>query len=234
MKLRTHRSATLAVVAGLALALGGCSTAGSDPTASPSESVALTPTAKEAVELNQPEQLRALLDAGADVNEDTGAGLTLLHVAAIRGNAEVAQVLIDAGADLDTRGGTSGKTPLMSAAESDQPELVQLLLDAGADVMLPDLTGIGTGAIHYAARGNSVASLQIFLDYGLSVDQTEPAFSTPLIYAAYNGAADAVIFLVELGADLDAVDRAGQNPLQNAEKAGYEEIADYLRNAMSE
>ncbi|MYA12637.1 MAG: ankyrin repeat domain-containing protein, partial [Gemmatimonadetes bacterium] len=47
------------------------------------------------------EAVRALIAEGADVNAPRGDGMTGLHWAALNGNAEIARMLIDAGADLE-------------------------------------------------------------------------------------------------------------------------------------
>lgn len=56
-------------------------------------------------------------------------GDTCLHVAAMRGNLRVVQLLIKAGIDVNTRG-DMGYTPLQYAATS---EVVDFLLKSGAD-----------------------------------------------------------------------------------------------------
>src|SRR3954454_10258412 len=66
---------------------------------------------------NGPQMARRLLDAGADPNaltEGKGAPETPLHWAASTDDLDVAEVLIDAGADLETPGGSIGM-PLANA-----------------------------------------------------------------------------------------------------------------------
>jgi ankyrin repeat protein len=71
---------------------------------------------------------RLLLDRGAD--PDTGA----LHAAAGRGHAELVELLLAAGADVDRRDPDSGRTALHAAVQGGAPEVVQALLTGGADV----------------------------------------------------------------------------------------------------
>ena len=57
---------------------------------------------------------------------------------------QVAQLLIEAGADVDARGrDATGETPLHWAASSDDADVARVLVDAGADVDAPD-GSIGT------------------------------------------------------------------------------------------
>ncbi|MBN9619039.1 MAG: ankyrin repeat domain-containing protein, partial [Actinobacteria bacterium] len=80
---------------------------------------------------------RALLAAGAPVNGRRRDKETPLITAASYGDAEVARVLIEAGADLDTTsapdaGGVPGGSALLHAAVFGMTEIVDLLVAAGA------------------------------------------------------------------------------------------------------
>jgi ankyrin repeat protein len=72
-----------------------------------------------------------------DVNVRTTDGATPLHFAAVSGFVEVAELLIDAGADVNAvkvdEGGVES-TALRVAVFNDKPEVVELLLKAGAEV----------------------------------------------------------------------------------------------------
>jgi hypothetical protein len=76
-----------------------------------------------------------LLEAGADPNDDTGGSCpeTPLHWAASTDDVEVAVVLIDAGADLETPGGSIG-TPLDNAIGYGCWHVARLLAERGARV----------------------------------------------------------------------------------------------------
>ena len=56
---------------------------------------------------------------------------TPLHMAARRGNVEIAEALLDCGADIDVRD-SKGDTPLQRALNCRKPELASLLLARGA------------------------------------------------------------------------------------------------------
>ena len=72
------------------------------------------------------------LAAGADVNAKAGGGYTPLHVNTIQ--LEVAELLIDKGADVNTKSDDNGDTPLHVSVNNGQSELVELLIAKGADV----------------------------------------------------------------------------------------------------
>jgi truncated hemoglobin YjbI len=75
--------------------------------------------------------VHALARAGAEVNAHDGAtGSTALHMAARRGNAVVAQALIDCGANVSARD-TRGDTPLQRALNCRKPHVAELLRSYG-------------------------------------------------------------------------------------------------------
>ena len=100
--------------------------------------------------------VRALLESGMDVNRIGRVcdGYTALHVAAYKGHRAVVKVLIDAGADVNTRD-TSNRlhfgTPLFLAATHGHASVVHQLIKAGANVHLSTSTGLTPLAI---ARNN--------------------------------------------------------------------------------
>jgi len=82
--------------------------------------------------------VEVLLEAGAGVNESDERGWTALAKSTYnfeqkRGFADVAQALIDAGANIEAPI-TYGVRPLMLAAGYGETEVVEVLLESGADV----------------------------------------------------------------------------------------------------
>jgi ankyrin repeat protein len=76
--------------------------------------------------------VHALVRAGARVNEPSGAKqCTALHMAARRGNMEVAKALVDCGADVNARD-KSGDTPLQRAKNCRKTGVASLLVSRGA------------------------------------------------------------------------------------------------------
>jgi hypothetical protein len=69
-----------------------------------------------------------------------------LLVAALMGHKETAKVLLDHGAEVDSRA-EDGRTPLMLAADKGDNDLVTLLLKAGADPTLTDKSGATAGSL---------------------------------------------------------------------------------------
>jgi ankyrin repeat protein len=78
--------------------------------------------------------VRQHLAAGTDVNgKDPSGGSTPLLVAALFGQTEAARLLLEKGANVNSKN-NEGATPLLVAAFFCHPETVKLLLEKGADV----------------------------------------------------------------------------------------------------
>jgi hypothetical protein len=76
----------------------------------------------------------ALVQAGGAVDAHAGVKkCTALHMAARRGSEEVAQALLDCGANIEVRDSV-GETPLRRAVNCDKIRVASLLLAKGADV----------------------------------------------------------------------------------------------------
>eukprot|EP00696_Hemimastix_kukwesjijk_P001875 gnl/Hemi2/12278_TR4200_c0_g1_i1.p1 gnl/Hemi2/12278_TR4200_c0_g1~~gnl/Hemi2/12278_TR4200_c0_g1_i1.p1 ORF type:complete len:391 (+),score=108.20 gnl/Hemi2/12278_TR4200_c0_g1_i1:169-1341(+) len=96
-----------------------------------------------------------LLRRGASAELRSFADLTPLMVAASSGCHEVAQILIDRGADMDARDSQDSRAPLHMAAEAGSLPTVGLLLSRGADPNATDSKDLT--ALDYAAASCSLA-----------------------------------------------------------------------------
>jgi ankyrin repeat protein len=85
-----------------------------------------------AVRAGSAEIVESLLDAGADVNQDTRWWYTPLTLACNIGDINMARLLLDKGADAN-KARRNHATPLMKAAFYGREPLVDLLLEKGAD-----------------------------------------------------------------------------------------------------
>jgi ankyrin repeat protein len=163
---------------------------------------------------------RALLDAGAPVDGDPRDPETPLMTAASYGDAEVARVLVEAGADLDARasataGGVPGGTALRHAAVFGMTDVVDVLVAAGATDLVQaaaagDLSDHPTdeapdhdrvAALRIAAEHGRLDVIDRLLAAGTPVDGVDRDGSTALHEAAWSGRADSVRRLLAHGAD---------------------------------
>ncbi|OPB41144.1 hypothetical protein A0O28_0108410 [Trichoderma guizhouense] len=119
--------------------------------------------------------------------------------------------LLDCGADPNIRGGEYA-TALQAACSTDPlgriefpMKVVRLLIEHGADVNVQG--GHWGSALHAAAASNldeKVEMMKLLLDHGAKVDQRSNDGETPLHVACREGTLEAVRFLVDRGADVNA------------------------------
>jgi ankyrin repeat protein len=161
----------------------------------------------------------SLLAAGANVDGEPAIhngrnvwGYTPLYVAAREGHAEVARLLVDAGADR-TRADHAGFQPLHAAAAFGRVDAVKVLLDAGVPV--DARAERGDTAARLAAARRQDQTLALLLSRGADPDAADQRGDTPLHEAVRNGTAGAVRTLLDRGAHLRA-NRYGRTPLDEA------------------
>jgi uncharacterized protein len=178
--------------------------------------------------------VRRLLAAGADPNLALVAGETPLMVASRSGKPAVAEQLVAKGANVNARG-TRRQTALMWAASQKHPDVVKLLLAHGADVSLRSATWsqvmavpphgylpynreIPAGdetALLFAARVGDLESARLLVAAGANVDDSDAWGVSAVTLAAHSGFGALVDFLLEKGADPNAM-RAGFAPIHEA------------------
>ena len=109
------------------------------------------------------EQVQTCLDNETDINaQDETYGATPLHFLAVSSkNSEIIKILIQAGANVDTRT-IHGWTPLYLAAWNNKnPEIIKTLIQAGANVDMR--TTEGYTPLHQAAESNKNSDIIIAL-----------------------------------------------------------------------
>ena len=157
-----------------------------------------------------------LLEAGAEAETEDESGRTPLHLAALKGQTEMVQLLMLKGADKDALTADTRKfPPLFLAIESNNVATARALLDGGVDVRASHGTCKGT-PVHYAALRGDVEMLRAMLDYGPEVNAVDALGYTALHVAANSAAIDV---LMEAGASIEARDKYDSTPLHGAAEA---------------
>jgi uncharacterized protein len=197
-----------------------------------------------AAHTNEDEIARLLIAAGADANAANRYGVTPLTLAATNGNAALAEALLEAGADPNVTVG-EGETILMTAARAGNVAIIKALAAKGADVTAVEEWQEQT-ALVFAATEDHADAVKVLVELGADVDARSkrlefPEFVfqtagmiyavqpvgdwTPLMYAARDGAIDAVRALADSGADLDLTDPVGTTALTLAILNGHFDAA---------
>ena len=155
-------------------------------------------------------------------------------MAIVKDRAELSQALVGAafvcdfvrvrellhrGADVNARD-ENQRTPLISAVLGGSVGLVGLLLESGADVNARDSEG--WTALHFAAQEHETEIARILIARGADVNAQDDDGASVLWRAVFSarGRTEIVRHLVESGAKEDLPNRAGETPLQLAERLG--------------
>jgi len=124
----------------------------------------------EAIEERNFDDVKAFLEADPSNRDATdGLGNQPIHIAAYTGQAAVAKLLLDLGADVNARGDFD-KTPLHYAALEEELAIAELLIKHGAD--LAPVDAHGNTPLFYAVQGqlDLTKVAQILLNHGVPID----------------------------------------------------------------
>jgi ankyrin repeat protein len=159
-----------------------------------------SPVADAAMRLDKA-AVKALLQKGADVNAARADGMTALHWAAERGDAELAELLLYAGANTKSFTRIGQYTPLHLASRGGHLAVAEKLINAGADVSV-ETSNSGVQPLHLAASSGNAALVNLLLDKGANVNAYEESSGqTALIFAAAQNRVDVINALLKRGAD---------------------------------
>uniref|UniRef100_A0A8L0DJI9 Transient receptor potential cation channel, subfamily A, member 1b n=1 Tax=Oncorhynchus mykiss TaxID=8022 RepID=A0A8L0DJI9_ONCMY len=167
-----------------------------------------------AVERNQPDSCRALLELGAEPNVLNKALMSPLHLAVSHTHNHLL-LLSHYKTESNLEGGL-GNTPVMLACSINNTEALSILLSHGA--RLSSQNKLGQYAIHAAAFAGSKKAMDVILkageEMGHSIEEhinfLDKSYSSPLHLAVRGGNMDIIEFCIHKGAKIDQqqVDRS--------------------------
>lgn len=150
--------------------------------------------------------VRTLIQQKADLNAAQPDGMTALHWAAMNDDAMIAQLLIDAKADLNPTTRLGGYTALHLAAKNGHASVAETLIRGGADIDRTSATG--TTALMMAAGAGSTRIVDALIAKGVNVNATETAHGqTALMFAAASDRADVIRSLMKHGANAEVISK---------------------------
>ncbi len=163
-----------------------------------SSTVAFAGPLHEATREGDLEQVRTLIDAGADLDAQGDNGETPLNTAILEGHVLVASLLIDRGAGIQARN-KGGFTPLHATAYVNAVEIAERLLRKGADVNDQQNKAGGT-ALSVASEEGHAGVAKVFIAHGADLEAGERNGYTPLTRALWRGHEEVVSLLLGSGA----------------------------------
>ncbi|WP_437366153.1 ankyrin repeat domain-containing protein [Olivibacter jilunii] len=184
------------------------------------------------VEKNDIQGVSKALQNGADVNTRDKSKRSLLLIATINHQTELAKLLVTHGADVNLQADNQD-SPFLYAGASGQTELVQLFLNHGARFDIFNRYQ-GTVLIPACERGH-IETVQLLANTkGFPIDHVNRLGWTALMEAVLLGDGSEkyqriVQILKEAGVKLDIPDHQGVTPLQHAQTKGFREIVKILQ-----
>jgi len=177
----------------------------------PEKTVRPSTTLASAVEFEEIETVKALLEGGADANAVNENGESVLLRAVWNEYLEVARLLIDHGADVNKPSGEYRNTPVMLAIARGNLPLFELLLQHKVDLKLRN--GEGASPLISAASFDQPIFVQKLLALGEDIQTRDNRGVGLLSYAAAVNDPQLIEFLLSKGAKIQDVDSSGNTPL---------------------
>jgi ankyrin repeat protein len=167
---------------------------------------------------NGPEIIKALVQAGADVNApfEGAHAETPLHFAASNNDVPALDALLEAGAELEAKGSViDGGTALSDAVAFGQWDTAKRLVQRSSKMLL----------WHATALGEMDAVMRLVEQEGAASRQE---LTQALWLACHGGQREAAEYVHRRGAELDWIGYDGLTALEAARRSGADELADWL------
>ncbi|XP_059162586.1 ankyrin repeat domain-containing protein 17-like [Physella acuta] len=166
-----------------------------------------TPLMVASKKLDKKEVMRALLQAGADINKRNNNGDSALHFATNGESIESAKVLLEFKADINLKN-YIGQTPLFSSLPRSYMQMIEFMLENNANVNDADTKG-NTPLLFVCSSkfNNRVKVVRLLIKAGASVNCQNSEGYTPLMLVAKQQEIQTMKVLCEAGAEVNLVNK---------------------------
>ncbi|USN50942.1 MAG: ankyrin repeat domain-containing protein [Myxococcales bacterium] len=183
--------------------------------------------------IHNKEAVIALIEGGANLNVKDAYGFTPLHLAASAGQIEVIEALIKSGAEVDEQD-DQGNTALHLAIVRKEKDAVIALLEGGANPNIKENSNSFT-PLHLAASAGQIEVIEALIKSRAEVDEQDDQGNTALHLAIVRKEKDAVIALLEGGANPNIKENSNSfTPLHLAANTGQIEVIEALIKSEAE
>ena len=152
----------------------------------------------KAIQYEQSDIVKLLLDYGADPNSSDKFGVTALMYACQKGQENNVELLIESGAEVNAQS-LIKKSALLYALEYNYPEIATYLFENGADINQADI--YNQSALLFAANYGYTALVEDLVEMGADINLKTKDDLTAAVIAQQHEYDDIVQFLLESGAD---------------------------------
>jgi cytohesin len=185
------------------------------------------------VSRNDSDQVRKLIQAGAYLDGWDDEGRTPIFLAARSGHTESVIALVVGGAQIDLSRHTEPRTAFSAALSDSRWKTAAALLGRGAS--RPGVEGPYrqryVAAQYSLSYQGDIASLQVFLDAGISPNLAESSGVTPLMGAVKGNQYEAARMLINAGADVNARASHNRTALGIAKAGRFSTLIELLEGA---
>lgn len=170
-----------------------------------------------------------LLKNGADAKQKfkgKDGKFGCLEIAAQEGLLEIAQLLVEAGADPNERF-LRGQTALRISARNGRIELIKYFISKGCEV--DTKADDGATPLEAAASKGHLDIVKLLLENGANINHQDNDKDSPLGEAAKHGFIEVVDFLLSKGADTGLKNKDGHTPEALARISGQAKVEELLK-----
>jgi len=177
------------------------------------------------------DQVKFLVERGADINVTDGYGHTPLMIAAGYGKYDTVRYLVEQGADIHLKN-IKGYNALLISSKYGQFQIVKYLIEKGAN--LYEKNNKGDNAFLLCLRHDDINMVKFFLEKGVDINEKDNKGYNAVMLSAYFGYLDLTEYLIENNINLYEKDNDGLTVIDFATKGEHMAIVQYLVRYMKQ